>query len=146
MAGAKPVQRGNTRAIKKEDNDVTPQKQNQSSNLELNGKETQSQTPIKQDPFKKDDQYKLKLREDFNPLDNDITASPDEKGSPDKAILDSNEVIMKKSRQVRYGKPIWQIMEIIKIYRDGFQNGQQSAYTQVKEFCKKASIEELTKK
>ena len=38
-------------------------------------------------------------------------------------ITDNNEILLKKSRHARHGRPVWMVMELIKIYRDHYANG-----------------------
>jgi hypothetical protein len=65
----------------KEDNnnEATPQKSNSNATPETAIKETQSQSPIKPvENAKLGEMYKLKLRDDFNPLTNSLVEN-DEK-------------------------------------------------------------------
>lgn len=69
----------------------------------------------------------IKLRDDF--VIQDTSSLKPEKSTKEKdsdknlaeqdfTVTDSNEVVMKKSRQVTVGRPIWEIMEMVRVYRE----------------------------
>lgn len=65
------------------------------------------------------------------------------------SITDSNEVILKKPRKITLGRPIWEILEMVKVYRQ-YQNAQKTtankAVEAVEKYCKAHGISPVSKK
>ena len=63
-------------------------------------------------------------------------------------ITGANEILLKKSKQLTSGRPVWMVMELIKIYREHHSQGSnlQQACNLVNDFCKKVEIEDVSRK
>jgi len=82
------------------------------------------------------------IREAFRILDK-LKAS----GLP---IFDKNKMIVKRHRQQKSlkGRPVWEVIEILKVYKDFIEYGYTVMQTmnQLKKFCKDTGSEEVSKK
>jgi len=60
-------------------------------------------------------------------------------------VTDKGEVIMKKSRQTNVGRPIWEILELIRVFRENNET-TKLGLEKVEEFCKQRKIAVASKK
>lgn len=60
-------------------------------------------------------------------------------------ITDQNEILLKKVRQTTVGRPIWEILEMIRVYKEN-NSTSVKAMEAVSLFCKKKNIAEVSKK